>query len=119
MLAEHYHTPPDRLSEAQVRDYLLHLKNDRHFAANSLAIAYAGIKFFYSRTTPRDWTTLRRLRVPRESRLPDVLSIDEVRRLIAAVRTPTIAPTSRPSTRWASASARASTSRSATSTRPA
>ena len=88
MLAEHYHTPPDRLSEAQVRDYLLHLKNDRHFAANSLAIAYAGIKFFYSRTIPRDWATLRRLRVPRESRLPDVLSIDEVRRLIAAVRTP-------------------------------
>ena len=88
MLADHYHTPPDRLSEAQVRDYLLHLKDDRHFAANSLAIAYAGIKFFYSRTIPRDWTTLRRLRVPREHRLPDVLSIDEVRRLIAAVRTP-------------------------------
>jgi integrase/recombinase XerD len=88
MLAGHYHTPPDRLSEAQVRDYLLHLKNDRHFAANSLAIAYAGIKFFYSHTAPRDWTTLRRLRVPRERRLPDVLSIDEVRRLIAAVRTP-------------------------------
>ena len=86
-LAEHYRTPPDRLSEAQVRDYLLHLKNDRHFAANSLAIAYAGIKFFYAHTAPRDWTTLRRLRVPRESRLPDVLSIDEVRRLIAAVRT--------------------------------
>ena len=88
MLAEHYHTPPDRLSEAQVRDYLLHLKNDRHFAAASLAIAYSGIKFFYSHTAPRDWPTLRRLRVPREHRLPDVLSIDEVRRLIAAVRTP-------------------------------
>jgi integrase/recombinase XerD len=88
MLADHYRTPPDRLSEAQVRDYLLHLKNDRHFAANSLAIAFAGIKFFYSHTAPRDWTTLRRLRVPREHRLPDVLSIDEVRRLIAAVRTP-------------------------------
>jgi integrase/recombinase XerD len=88
MLADHFHTPPDRLSEAQVRDYLLHLKNDRHLAANSLAIAYAGIKFFYAHTAPRDWTTLRRLRVPREHRLPDVLSIDEVRRLIAAVRTP-------------------------------
>jgi integrase/recombinase XerD len=87
-LADHYHTPPDRLSEAQVRDYLLHLRNDRHFAPASLGIAYSGIKFFYSHTAPRDWPTLKRLRIPGEQRLPDVLSIDEVRRLIAAVRTP-------------------------------
>ncbi len=87
-LADHFHTPPDRLTEPQLRDYFLHLKNDRHFAAASLGIAYSGIKFFYSHTIPRDWPTLKRLRVPREKRLPDVLSIDEVRRLIAAVRTP-------------------------------
>ena len=86
-LAEHFHTPPDRLSEQQVRDYFLHLKNDRHFAAASLGIAYSGIKSFYSHTVPRDWPTLERLRVRREKRLPDVLSTDEVRRLFAAVRT--------------------------------
>jgi integrase/recombinase XerD len=88
MLADHFHTPPDRLTEAQVREYLLHLRDDRHFAAASLGIAYSGIKFFYSHTIPRDWPTLQRLRVPREARLPDVLSVEEVRRLIAAVRTP-------------------------------
>ena len=87
-LAEHFHTPPDRLSEQQLRDYFLHLKNDRRFASASLGIAYSGIKFFYSHTTPRDWPTLRRLRVRREKKLPDVLSVDEVRRLIAAVRMP-------------------------------
>ena len=87
-LAEHFHTPPDRLSEQQLRDYFLHLKNDRRFASASLGIAYSGIKFFYSHTTPRDWPTLRRLRVRREKKLPDVLSVAEVRQLIAAVRTP-------------------------------
>ena len=87
-LADHFHTPPDRLSEQQVRDYFLHLKNDRKFASASLVIAYSGIKFFYSHTTPRDWPTLQRLRVRKEKKLPDVLSVDEVRRLIAAVRTP-------------------------------
>ena len=51
-------------------------------------IAYSGIKFFYSHTAPRDWPTLQRLRVRQEKTLPDVLSVDEVRRLIAAVRTP-------------------------------
>jgi len=86
-LAEYFHTPPDRLSEHQVRDYFLHLKNDRKFASGSLVVAYSGIKFFYSHTTPRDWPTLQRLRVRKEKRLPDVLSVDEVRRLIAAVRT--------------------------------
>jgi integrase/recombinase XerD len=86
-LADHFHTSPDRLSEAQVRDYFLHLKNDKKFAAASLVIAYSGIKFFYSHTTPRDWPTLQKLRVRKEKKLPDVLSVDEVRRLIAAVRT--------------------------------
>ena len=87
-LADHFHTPPDRLSEPQVRDYLLHLKNDRKFASGSLVVAYSAIKFFYSHTAPRNWPTLRRLRVRKEKKLPDVLSVDEVRRLIAAVRTP-------------------------------
>jgi integrase/recombinase XerD len=86
-LAVHFHTPPDRLNEAQVRDYLLHLKNDRNFASSSLGIAYNGIKFFYSHTAPRDWPTLQRLRVQTEKKLPDVLSIGEVRQLIGAVRT--------------------------------
>jgi site-specific recombinase XerD len=87
-LAEYVHTPPDRLSEHQVRDSFLHLQNDRKFASGSLMIAYSAIKFFYSHTAPRDWPTLRRLRVRNEKRLPDVLSRAEVRRLIAAVRTP-------------------------------
>jgi integrase/recombinase XerD len=86
-LADHFHTPPDRISEQQVRDYFLHLKNDRKFASASLGIAYSGIKFFYSHTTPRDWPTLQRLRVRRDKKLPDVLSVDEVRQLIGAVRT--------------------------------
>ena len=87
-LAEHYGTPPDRLTEPQVRDYLLYLKNDRKFASASLIVAYCGIKFFYTHTAPRDWPTLRRLRVRRDKALPDVLSVEEVRQLIAAVRTP-------------------------------
>ena len=85
-LAVHYDTPPDRLSEQQVRDYLLHLKNDKKSASSTLGIAYSAIKFFYSHTVPRDWPTLQRIRVQKEKRLPDVLTIDEVRQLNCAVR---------------------------------
>jgi integrase/recombinase XerD len=86
-LAFHYRKRPDRLSEEQVRSYLLYLKNDKKLAASSMGIAYNAIKFFYTRTAPRDWPTLQRLRVEKQEKLPDVLSVDEVRRLMDAVRT--------------------------------
>src|SRR5262249_39218054 len=40
-----------------------------------------------SHTAPRDWATLRQLRIRRNKTLPDVLSVAEVRQLIGAVRT--------------------------------
>ena len=87
-LAAHFRQPPDQLSEAQVREYFLHLKNDRKFSPSALKIAHSGIKFFYTHTVVRDWATLLKLRVPRGKTLPDVLTIEEVRRIIDAVRTP-------------------------------
>ncbi len=85
-LADHCRAPPAGLTEQQVRNYFLQLKNERKFATASLAITYSGIKFFYSHTAPRDWTTLKKLQLRRDTRLPDVLSVEEVRRLIDAVR---------------------------------
>lgn len=87
-LAAHFHKAPDQLTEQQVREYFLYLKNERKRAPSSLATAAAGITFFYTHTVPRDWQTLQKLRFPRPQSLPDVLSIDEVHRLINAVRTP-------------------------------
>ena len=86
-LAAHFRTPPDQLTEAQIRDYFLFLKNEKRFAPSSLKIAYCGIKFFYTQTAPRDWATLLQLRVPPQKTLPDVLTLDEVRRIIDATRT--------------------------------
>ena len=86
-LADYCGTPPDRLTEEQLRNYFLYLKNEKRFAPASLKMAYYGIRYFYTHTAPRQWVTLERLRVPQEKRLPDVLTVDEVRRLIAAVRT--------------------------------
>ena len=85
-LALHYRQSPDSLTEAQVRDFLSHLRNDRRFARGSLTIAYSGLKFFFRRTVPREWGTLDHLRVPAETKLPDVLTVPEVQRIIAATR---------------------------------
>jgi len=87
-LADHYGQAPDGLAEQQVRDYFLFLKNDKKFAPASLKMAFYGIRYFYTHTVPREWETLKKLRVPKQKTLPDVLTVDEVRRLIEAVRTP-------------------------------
>jgi integrase len=79
---------PDRITEDQLRKYFLHLKNDRKFAPGSLKVAYHGIRFFFSRTVKSDWETLRNLRIPKQRKLPAVLSVAEVRQLLDAVRTP-------------------------------
>jgi len=86
-LADYYGTPPDRLREKQLRDYFLYLKNEKKFAPATLKMAYYGIRYFYTHTAPRKSATLEKLRVPREKRLPDVLTVEEVHRLIHAIRT--------------------------------
>lgn len=85
-LADYFSTSPEKLSEKQVREFILFLKNEKRYAAGTLRGAYAATKFFYTRTVPRKWASLERLKVPRQKSLPDVLSIEEVRRLIGAVR---------------------------------
>jgi site-specific recombinase XerD len=86
-LAEHFGKRPDLLSEDQVRNYLFHLKGEKKFAASSMRIVHSAIKFFYKYTVPREWNMLEMIRSERQRRLPDVLTVDEVRRLIGAVRT--------------------------------
>ena len=79
---------PDKACENDLRRYLLFIKNEQHWEANSLKVAYSGLKFFYKVTCPRDWATLKSLRVPKSDKLPTVLSIPEVDRLMATVRKP-------------------------------
>jgi integrase len=87
-LADHFRKPPDRITEPELREYLLFLRNERKVSPSALKIAVCGIGFFYRHTIPRDWDTLKNIRVPRPKSLPDVLSTLEVRQLIDAVRTP-------------------------------
>lgn len=81
---------PDQVSENDLRRYLLFIKNDQQWKPNSLKVAYSGLKFFYCHTCPRDWPTLTKLRVPKEFKLPTVLTIPEVDQLIDSVRKPAL-----------------------------
>jgi site-specific recombinase XerD len=87
-LAEHYHKSPDLITEEELRLYFLSLKNDKHVSPSTFTIALCGLKFFYQHTLQRAWATLELARPTRETKLPVVLSTDEVR-LILGLRAPT------------------------------
>ena len=54
-LAAHYHRSPGDLGEAQVRSYLLHLRDERGVAQGTFRPYHAGIQFLYARTLDCDW----------------------------------------------------------------
>ena len=87
-LAEHYHKSPDQITEEELRDYFLYLKNVKHYSRAASTIALCGIKFFYEHTLKREWTTLTFVRPPREHKLPVILSREEVHTILQCVRLP-------------------------------
>ena len=54
-LAKHYRRSPDELCEAEVRSYLLHLRDERGVAHGTFQPYHAGIQFLYERTLDREW----------------------------------------------------------------
>jgi site-specific recombinase XerD len=84
-LAKHYHKPPDQIDEEELRQYFLFLKNEKQAARASCTIALCGIKFLFERTLGREWKTFEFVRPAQEKKLPVVLSIAEVRRVLSCV----------------------------------
>jgi integrase/recombinase XerD len=87
-LAAYYQRSPAQLSDADLRQYFLYLANEKKLARPTTTIALCGIKFFYEQTLKQPWPTLRFVRPPREHKLPVVLSRQEVRQILAALRLP-------------------------------
>ena len=84
-LAAHCHKPPDQISEDELRQYFLYLRDVKQVAPSTLTIALSGIKFLYEHTLQRRWTTLDLVRPAREKKLPVVLSVSEVEHILRCV----------------------------------
>ncbi len=87
-LAEHYHKSPEQITEEELRDYFLYVKNVKHYSRSASTIALCGIKFFYEHTLKREWTILTFVRLPQEHKLPVILSSEEVHTILQGVRLP-------------------------------
>jgi integrase/recombinase XerD len=87
-LAEHYHKAPDLISEEELRQYFLFIKNVKHYSRSTSTIAICGIRFFFEQTLNRDWSLFGLLRAPREKKLPVILSREEVRQILGRIKLP-------------------------------
>lgn len=85
-LAEHDHTSPARITEEELRHDFLSLKHVKRSSRSASPIALCGITFFYEPTRKRPWSTLTFVRAPRETKLPVVLSVEEVHPMLAHLR---------------------------------
>ena len=77
---------PRLITEQQVKDYLLWMRAEKRAAPGTLKIAIGGLRFFFRQTSPREWTVLDKFRLPKETKLPAVLTVDEVQRIMNAIR---------------------------------
>ncbi len=88
-LTPYYRRAPDQISEDELRQYFLFLINEKQVAESTFRIHLYGIRFFYERTLQRPWPVFDLVRPRHPQKLPVVLSLREVRSLLALVANPT------------------------------
>jgi hypothetical protein len=67
-LAAYYMRSPDELSEAEVRAYLLYLRDEKGIALGTFKTNHGGIQFLYCQTLERDWPLFLKKEFARPSR---------------------------------------------------
>jgi site-specific recombinase XerD len=74
------------VTEEDLREYWVCCKEELGWSSATLRISYSAIKLFFTHIVKRDWEVLRQVKFERQQTLPVVLSIDEVRTIIGAMR---------------------------------
>jgi integrase/recombinase XerD len=84
-LTNHYQKSPEKISDEELRRYFLYNKNVRHWSRVASTICLCGIKYFYTLTLRRQWTSLKFVRPEKEKKLPAILSRGEVKTILNSV----------------------------------
>lgn len=87
-LARYFRRSPEELEEEEVRDYFLHLIDERGLAPRSVRVHRSGIKFLYEHTLQQPMQVLEQVRPPIPRTLPVVMTEAEVRRVLHKVQHP-------------------------------
>ena len=80
--ANHFHQSPDKLGPQHLRQYQAHLFQEKKLDAGTVQQHVAALRFFYIKTLKRRYLLEELPRPKRRRKLPEVLSPEEVARLI-------------------------------------
>ena len=69
-LAKHYRKSPDLVTEEELRQYFLYLRNEKHASRSSCTVALCAIRFLYEQTLKQRWALLDFVRPARSKKLP-------------------------------------------------
>src|SRR3984893_7000873 len=83
-----FNRAPDRLGPKHIREYQSELFTKQKFAASTVTIYLAALRFFYTKTLKRTWSTAETPYPKKVFTLPTILSQEEVAQLIDSALTP-------------------------------
>ena len=87
--AEHFNCDPLALSQDQIRQYFLFLRQEKHYTHSPMKAAkYSLRSFFVDCHQVQGWTVFQEVRIREPLQLPVVLSREEVQKVLLAVREP-------------------------------
>lgn len=87
-LGQYYGKGPDGLSSEELRAYFVHLTVERKLSRSSVTTALSAVKFLYEGVLKQEWSVIGLVRPRREKKLPVVLSVEEVQRVLNCVQQP-------------------------------
>lgn len=86
--ARHFHCPPDRLGSEHIRQYQAAMFRTWKLAPNTVTQRLAALRFLYIQVLKRGWSVAETPYPKKVLHLPQILSQQEVARLIDATETP-------------------------------
>jgi integrase/recombinase XerD len=87
-LAQHYGKSPEQINSEELRQFFVYLTKERKLSRSSVTTALSAVKFLYVEVLKQEWEVCGLVRPRREQKLPVVLSVEEVQRVLSEVRQP-------------------------------
>ena len=89
-MARYFGKSPELLTEEELRGYFIYLADKKGLARSTLNTQVFAIKFLMCKTLKRDWPLMDLVRVRKAKKLPEVLSVSEVKEILSFVQKPMI-----------------------------
>ncbi len=88
LLARHYHLTPDKLTQADIQNWLLYLTKERHLSPATCRLYLNAVRFFYLQVLHWPAFQIELMTPKRKQRIPDLLSPTDVRLIIESASHP-------------------------------